>query len=159
MPTATLDHQDIAGLQVPRQNGEPGSSGTNLTASSSYGLGSGTYGSPENSTTTSALDTGNREVCQSQSFVRNSRLMTIIQLNKLRSQLEVENRVKDGAENLLNVPTIGVSISCTLRNNHHYSLPSQNELRQQVEIELAEAKKKIANISEQMKTGMMSWYL
>lgn len=64
MPTATLDHQDGAGLPIPRQNGEPDSNGSNLTASTSYGLGSGIYGSPENSTTTFALTTGKIEVCR-----------------------------------------------------------------------------------------------
>ena len=65
MPAATLDHhwQDGVGLQVPRPNGEPGSIGSNLTASTSYGLGSGIYGSPENSTTF-ALDAGKKEVRQ-----------------------------------------------------------------------------------------------
>lgn len=119
MPTATLDHQDGAGLPIPRQNGEPDSNGSNLTASTSYGLGSGIYGSPENSTTTFALTTGKIEVCRPKSYFRNSGSIEITQLEKLRSQLEVENRVKDGAENLLNVPTIAVSIFYTHRNDCH----------------------------------------
>ena len=116
MPAATLDHhwQDGVGLQVPHPNGESGSIGSNLTVSTSYGLGSGIYGSPENSTTF-ALDAGKKEVCQPKKATLPTLAQEIAQLERLRSQLEVENRVKDGAENLLNVPTIAVSTLYTHR--------------------------------------------
>lgn len=41
-----------------------------------------------------------------------------VQLETLKTQLEVENRVKDGAESLLDVPTLTVSVPYEI--SQHY---------------------------------------
>jgi hypothetical protein len=115
MPTTAIDHQDILGLQSsrPSQTDAATSGAPNMTAFSSSTLVNGSSSSDANGFS-SSTDRERNEV--EQQVGPPHLLMNLfgsnftVQLEALKTQLEVENRVRDGAENLLGVPTLTVSV-------------------------------------------------
>ncbi|TFK88497.1 hypothetical protein K466DRAFT_488810 [Polyporus arcularius HHB13444] len=111
MPATVTDHHSNGSLSIPRTSTDGGTPNGTLTPTAGQSLPTRSW-SPSEST---VVQDGDRDA----------------QLQTLTDQLKVENRIKEGAENLL-------------------QMPLTDALRTEVELELATARQKIQSIQRSM---------